>query len=106
VVFQLLFANDCFLFVRATESELHIVKNILMAYEVASGQVVSLPKIDIHYSIPIDQPTRTSITQILGVQAVVGTSKYLGMPSMTGRSKQATFGYIKDRFWQRINSWG
>jgi len=80
MVFHLLFADDCFLFFRGTESEAHIMKNILTTYEATSGQAVSLPKFEIRYSIPIDQLTRTSITQILGVQAVLGTSKYLGLP--------------------------
>jgi hypothetical protein len=36
---------------------------------------------------------------------VLGTGKYLGLPSMIGRNKQATFSFIKDRVWQKINSW-
>jgi len=35
----------------------------------------------------------------------MGTYKYLGLPSMVGRSKEATFGFIKDRIWHKINSW-
>jgi hypothetical protein len=42
---------------------------------------------------------------ILGVTAVMGTDKYLGLPSMVGRSKEATFDFIKDRIWHKINSW-
>ncbi|XP_058760595.1 uncharacterized protein LOC131633933 [Vicia villosa] len=41
----------------------------------------------------------------LGVQQVLGTDKYLGVPSMIGRSKKATIKYIKDRIWKKINSW-
>jgi len=47
----------------------------------------------------------TKIVDILGVRAVLGTGKYLGFPSMIGRSKKATFGFIKDRIWKNINSW-
>jgi len=32
------------------------------------------------------------------------TSKYLGLPSMVGRSKEATFRFIKDCIWHKINS--
>lgn len=35
---------------------------------------------------------------------MMGTGQYLGMPSMVGRSKEATFGFIKDRIWHKINS--
>ncbi|GAU46451.1 hypothetical protein TSUD_402180 [Trifolium subterraneum] len=34
-----------------------------------------------------------------------GTSIYLGLPSMIGRSKKAIFSYIKDRIWKKMNSW-
>jgi len=35
----------------------------------------------------------------------LGTGKYLGLPSMIGRNRNATFAFIKDRVWQKINSW-
>jgi hypothetical protein len=41
----------------------------------------------------------------MGVRQVLGTGTYLGLPSMVGRSKRATFAYIKDRIWRKINSW-
>ena len=36
---------------------------------------------------------------------MLGIGKYLGLPSMIGRSKKATFNFIKDRVWKKINSW-
>jgi len=81
------------------------MKSILTTYEVASGQVISLPKSEIYYSRNVDGSIQDTITSILGVQAVLGTGKYLGLPSMIGRNNQATFSFIKDRVWQKINSW-
>jgi ribonuclease HI len=72
---------------------------------VASGQAISLPKSEIFYSRNVSDALKNNITNILQVRAVLGTSKYLGMPSMIGRDRTATFAYIKDRVWQRINSW-
>jgi hypothetical protein len=46
-----------------------------------------------------------SIANILGVQPVLGTGKYLGLPSMIGRSHKATFSFIKERIWKKLNSW-
>ncbi|XP_024632688.1 uncharacterized mitochondrial protein AtMg00310-like [Medicago truncatula] len=42
---------------------------------------------------------------IFGVQAVLGTGKNLGLPYVVGRDRNATFSYIKDRVWKKINSW-
>ena len=104
-VSHLLFADDCFLFFRAEEDEAHIMKNILLTYEKASGQSISLPKSEIFYSRNVIDTRKNAITNILGVRAVLGTGKYLGFPSMIGRDRTAMFAYIKDRVWQKINSW-
>ncbi|XP_058784709.1 uncharacterized protein LOC131659551 [Vicia villosa] len=48
---------------------------------------------------------KNSLAVILEVQQVLGTGKYLGVPSMIGRSRKATFKYIKIRVWKKINFW-
>jgi hypothetical protein len=48
------------------------------------------------------------VANILGVQQVLGTANYLGMPSMVGRSRKATSMFVKNRIWKKIkkiNSW-
>lgn len=105
IVSHLLFADDCFLFFRAEESEAMIMKEILSTYENASGQSINLQKSEIFYSRNVLEPVENSITNILGVQQVLGTGKYLGLPSMVGRSRKSTFKFIKDRIWKKINSW-
>jgi len=81
------------------------MKHILTTYEATSGQAISLPKYEIVYNINVQEPLQQSITNILGVRVVLGTGKYLGLPSMVGRSKKATFSFIKDWVWQKISSW-
>lgn len=34
----------------------------------------------------------------------LGIGKYLGMPYMIGRRRTATFNFIKERVWAKINS--
>ena len=104
-VSHLLFTDDCFLFFKANEDQAHFMKNILSTYELASGQAISLPKSEIYCSRNVLDDLKANITGILGVQMVLGTGKYLGLPSMIGRDRNATFAYIKDRVWQKINSW-
>nr|KYP35971.1 Putative ribonuclease H protein At1g65750 family [Cajanus cajan] len=48
---------------------------------------------------------RTAFKSILGVTECLGTGKYLGLPSMIGRSKKALFSSIKDHIWKRIQHW-
>jgi len=104
-VTHLLFADDCFLFCKAETRQDCIMKDILTMYEAASGQAISLPKSEIFYSRNVLEDLRNEITSIVGVQAMLGTGKYLGLPSMVGRDRNSVFSYIKDCVWQKINSW-
>jgi hypothetical protein len=105
VISHLLFANGCFLFFRACEHEAVCMKNILATYEEASGQTINLQKSELFCSRNTPDNLKNLIATTLGVRQVLGTCKYLGLPSMIGRSKHATFKFIKDRIWNKINSW-
>jgi len=104
-VSHLLLADDCFLSFKADESQAHVTKNILNIYEAASGQAISLPKSEIFYSRNVSDELKHHVTSILHVRAVMGTGKYLGLPSTIGRDRTSTFAYIKDCVWQKMNSW-
>ena len=45
------------------------------------------------------------LSAILGVTNGINTGRYLGLPSLIGRSKRVTFSYIKDIIWKRIQGW-
>lgn len=104
-VSHLLFADDSFLFFRASERECNVMKSILATFEAASGQAVNFNKSEICYSKNVDDGTRLALSNILGVQTCLGSGKYLGLPSLIGRKKKATFNYLKDRVRKKINSW-
>jgi hypothetical protein len=91
-------------FFRASDNEAVIMKNIFATYEEASGQTINLQKSEIFCSRNVSPAIQNSVTNILGVQHVLGTGKYLGLPSMVGRSRKSTFRFIKDRIWKKINS--
>ena len=105
MVSHLLFANDCFLFCRAKVNEVQSLLSILRQYEKASGQQVNLAKSEVFFSNNLSQAAKQDLANILGVKHALGTGMYLGLPSMVGRSKKATFTYIKDKIWRKINSW-
>jgi len=72
---HLLFADDCFLFFKATKDQVHVMKNILSTYQLASGQAISLPQSEIYCRRNVPDELKTNITNILGVQVVLGTCK-------------------------------
>lgn len=42
---------------------------------------------------------------LLGVYSDLSTGKYLGLPSLIGRSKKTVFNFLKDRLWRKIQGW-
>jgi hypothetical protein len=105
VVSHLLFADDCFLFCRANVVEAQKLLHILNIYGSASRQEINLAKSEVFFSRNMSLAAQEDLSRILGVRLVLGTRKYLGLPSMIGRDKKSIFAFIKDRIWKKINTW-
>jgi hypothetical protein len=102
---HLLFADDSLLFCRASEKEAQSIKNIILDYQEASGQLVNMDKSEIIFSRHVPQHKRDSIKQVLPMQQVNNFSKYLGMPTHMNKSKLQTFNYIQDCVWKKLKGW-
>lgn len=102
---HLLFADDNFLFFRANCVETMVVKTLLNDYESLSGQSVNFQKSGIFFSSNVRQDKRTELSEILGVSNNLQDGKYLGLPSLVGRSKRKVFGFVKDKKWKRVQEW-
>jgi len=100
---HLLFADDSFLFCKATISEAQNLKEILSHYELASGQAINYSKSAIAFSTNTTSDVISAISSSLGVSNTIVSGKYLGLPSMVGRSKKAIFSYLKDRIWKKMS---
>lgn len=81
---HLLFANDSILFFRAIETECLVMKNLLLTYEVSSGQAINFDKYMIFFSSNVPSETRNSLSNVLGIHASFTVGKYLGLPSIVG----------------------
>ncbi|GAU29295.1 hypothetical protein TSUD_226660 [Trifolium subterraneum] len=85
--------------------EVECMKKILNDYEKASGQAINYAKSEVYFSRNTPTNIKEQISNILGVNEVMGTGRYLGMSSMIGRNKKAIFDYLRDRMWKKIQSW-
>ena len=99
---HLLFTDDSLLFCRSSISECQKVLEILTSYESLSGQKINRGKTSIFFSKSTTEAMRTEIKEALGVPEILYYDKYLGLPSLVGRHKKASFDYIKERVWRKL----
>ncbi|KAK8474613.1 hypothetical protein V6N13_095658 [Hibiscus sabdariffa] len=103
---HLLFADDSILFGEASAMNATSVKSLLTLYGNASGQRVNFDKYLIYFISNVDTDCKDLIASMLGVRISSNPEKYLGLPTMVGRSKKEAFSYFYDRFNAKVNSWG
>ncbi|KAL0355533.1 UNVERIFIED_CONTAM: putative mitochondrial protein [Sesamum radiatum] len=102
---HLLFADDTLIFCQATEAALLNVKQILGDFEAASGLKINNHKSAIVFSKNVEASSRVELADILNFEVVSKHDKYLGLPTVIGRSKKEVFEGIKERIWHKIHSW-
>lgn len=105
VITHLLFADDSFLFCKATMEEVGEFKRILKLYETFSGQAINFQKSGIYFSSNVRVDKQAEIKNLLGVYNDLSEGKYLGLPSLVGRSRKRVFSFLKDKLWNKIQGW-
>ncbi|CAL1392116.1 unnamed protein product [Linum trigynum] len=105
VVSHLLFADDCIIFARATVEESKKLKEVHEDYEKESGQMVNLDKSEIYFSKNTLNNRRQEICQVLKIKERDKLAKYLGLPTMVGRSKKSVFSNLRDRVRNKLMNW-
>lgn len=104
-VTHLLFADDSIVFLEAFEENLAKLRDILQTYEVASGQRVNLQKSSIFFGKGCAVDRKNILKQIIGIESVALSEKYLGLPTVVGRSKDGCFKNITESSGAKVGGW-
>lgn len=99
-----LFADDSFLFFKATKEKKNVIKSLLDSYEQLSGQAINYQKSGIFFSANVRRDKQNELSDILGVKNDLSKGNYLGLSSLIGKSKKIVFTFLKDRVGKRIQS--
>ncbi|KAJ8755558.1 hypothetical protein K2173_022137 [Erythroxylum novogranatense] len=105
VISHLFFPDDSLLFFKADHQEAGVLKDVLLTYERASGQEISLAKSSLTFSANTPEDVKLDVCAVLGVEEKESLGCYLGLPSHIGRNRREVFNYLKDRVWKRLSSW-
>uniref|UniRef100_A0A803NLX6 Reverse transcriptase domain-containing protein n=1 Tax=Cannabis sativa TaxID=3483 RepID=A0A803NLX6_CANSA len=82
---HMLFADDSYIYCKATEEEAYNIKELLHTFELASGQKINFLKSSVFYSCNTAVRFRDTICDLLGIFKADENGSYLGLPYSIGR---------------------
>lgn len=85
--------------------EVETIKEVIRKYETTFGQRINLEKTEITCSSNVTSAKKKELATCLGVKPVEKHTKYLGLPTLIGRSKKQIFTGIVDRVTQKMKDW-
>ena len=71
-------------------------------YELTLGQKINPKKTTIFFGKSVSVSSKSAIKNFLGVLEIKEYEKYLGLPTVVGKNKMASFNYIKERVWGKL----
>jgi len=96
---------DSLLLVKANRENAVQIQRIWEMYEQVSGQTINKDKSVVMFSTNARDIDRAEVKGILHIAKETMNDRYLGLPVHVGKSWTATFSYLKDHVWQRIQGW-
>ncbi|XP_021771707.1 uncharacterized protein LOC110735833 [Chenopodium quinoa] len=102
---HLLFADDCIIFSRAAVNDAEVIQDILNTYELLLGQKINFDKTTISFSKGVLKSRWTELAGKLGVRIVSIHDRYLGLPTVVGRSKKVITRAVKEKLWKKLQGW-
>ena len=105
MVTHLFFADDSLLFCKASTQECQNLMAILDLYEAAFGQKINADKSSIFFSTNTPSELKDEIMEVMGPMQDSKHNKYLGLPSIIGKSKKEVFAEIKEKVAKKLSGW-
>ena len=94
-----------YFFVRLIGRRLASFVEILGFFEAASRQKITLDKSSMTFSHNTPVETREEVLEVLGPMQELRRGKYLGLPSVIGKSKNQVFAEIKEKVGKKLSGW-
>jgi hypothetical protein len=92
-------------FMEASEASMGALKSILQTYEQSSGQKVNFQKSSIYFGKGCGDQARASLKASVGIACEALSEKYLGLPTVVGRSKEGAFKNLTERSHGKVGGW-
>jgi hypothetical protein len=102
---HLFFADDSLIFCKANKEEAAHLKAIFEEYQRISGQQINMDKSEMTFSPKLYQHIKDDFHGILPLAITNNITKYLGMPTLIGHSKQVVFRFIMDKVRNKLKGW-
>jgi hypothetical protein len=99
------FADDSLIFCKAKKEEAAHLKAIFEEYQRISGQLINMTKSEMTFSPRLYQHIKDDFHRNLPLPITNNITKYLGMPTQIGHSKQAVFNFILDKVRGKLKGW-
>lgn len=90
----------------ASAADCYNLARILQAFCLVSGQSINLDKSSLFFSTNTAEYIKEEVGRILGIQASTDPGKYLGIPSISGKTKHQALAYVRERVASKLQGWG
>lgn len=104
-IHHLFFDDDSLFFITGSTEKARNLRGVIEHYCQASGQKVNFSKSSIYFNSTAEDTFKREVTEVFRVQRVSDPGFYLGLPTIWGRLRKEALDYLKERIWNKIQSW-
>lgn len=102
---HLAFADELILFCETSLDQAKVMQECLELFCDASGSKVSIAKSRVYFSGNTNYGIRDSVCEWLGMEATDDFCKYLGVPTINGRTSKSDYQYLVEKINGKLAGW-